>query len=431
MAEKIAESFIDEMRWRGLLYDMTEGAEEALKQGPITAYIGFDPTADSLHVGSLLPIMVLVHLQRHGHTPIVLAGGGTGMIGDPSGKSKERQLLTMDELEHNLEGIKGQITRFLKFEDVPNPALMVNNGDWLRDLKLIEFMRDVGKHFTVNYMMAKESVKQRLESEEGISYTEFTYMLLQAFDFVTLYRLHNCTFQMGGSDQWGNITAGTTLVRRMEGAEVHGVTMPLVTSSSGVKFGKSQGNNVWLDAQRTSPFRFYQYWLNIPDDDVIDYLKFFTLLSREEIEAIEESFEAEPHLRLAQRTLAEDVTRRVHGEAALEKALLATDVLFGNRELEGLNAEDLLDVFAEVPSSTVAKSALEGEGIAYVDLAADAGLDRSKGQIRKLVKNGGMYLNNQRVEDTDQMVTLDDAIDGEVIVLRKGKKSYHLVRVEG
>ena len=431
MAERVAESFIEELRWRGLIYDMTEGAEEAMARGPVTAYIGFDPTADSLHIGHLLPIMVLVHLQRHGHTPIALAGGGTGMIGDPSGKSKERQLLSEEELQRNLVPIKEQLARFLKFEGVPNPALLLNNADWLNEIKLIDFMRGVGKLFTVNYMMAKESVKQRLESEEGISYTEFTYMLLQAYDFWEQYRRYNCTFQLGGSDQWGNITAGITLIRRMEGGEAHAITMPLITTASGVKFGKTEAGTVWLDARRTSPFRFYQYWLNTPDEDVLKYLRFFTLLGRDEIAELERATEAEPHLRRAQRRLAEEVTRTVHGEDALQRAIAATEVLFGDRDLEGLSAAELLDIFAEVPSSAVSRQALEGEGVLLVDLAAEAGLERSKGQARKLIQSGGLNVNNRRVDDPQAALTLTDAIDGEVIVLRKGKKKYHLVRVEG
>jgi len=374
---------------------------------------------------------VLTHLQRHGHRPIALAGGGTGMIGDPSGKSKERVLLDEEVLEHNVEAIKAQLAHFLQFEGVDNPALLLNNAEWLRELKLIDFLRDVGKLFTVNYMMAKESVKQRLESEEGISFTEFTYMLLQAYDFLEQYRRYNCTLQLGGSDQWGNITAGITLIRRMEGGEAHGITVPLITTSTGVKFGKTEAGTVWLDPARTSPFRFYQYWLNTPDDDVIRYLKYFTLLGREEIAELEQAVETEPHLRRAQRTLAEEVTRLVHGEEALRQAEIATEVLFGDRELEGLSAADLLDIFAEVPSSTVARDALAGEGMSVVDLAAEAGLDRSKGQIRNLIKSGGVYLNNERVDDPYRAVTLDDAIDGKVLVLRKGKKKYHLVRVEG
>jgi tyrosyl-tRNA synthetase len=432
MEVNTAENLVDELRWRGLIYDMTENAADILATQKITAYIGFDPTADSLHVGSLLPIMVLVHLQRHGHTPIALAGGGTGMIGDPSGKSKERQLLSEAELAHNMEGIKAQLSHFLQFEGVDNPARLVNNADWLVNLNLIAFLRDIGKHFTVNYMMAKDSVKSRLSSEEGISYTEFTYMLLQSYDFLRLYEDHGCTFQMGGSDQWGNITAGAELIRRMtDDGKAHGVTVPLVTSSSGVKFGKTEAGTIWLDPNRTSPFRFYQYWINTADDDVIKYLKFFTLLSRDEVADLEEALEKEAHLRAAQTRLAEEVTRMVHDEEGLARARRATDVLFGGADLEGLSVDDLLDVFADVPSSTIPSADLKGVGMKIVDLAVFAGLDRSKGQIRKLIDNRGLYLNNARVDEVDRAVTLDDVIEGQVMVLRKGKKKYHLIQVQG
>jgi tyrosyl-tRNA synthetase len=430
MEVKTAENLFDELRWRGMIHDATEGAEDVLAETKVVAYIGFDPTADSLHIGSLLPIMILVHVQRHGHTPIALAGGGTGMIGDPSGKTKERQLLSVEDLAYNLEGIKAQLSHFLAFEGVDNPALMINNADWLCELNLIEFLRDIGKHFTVNYMMAKDSVKTRLEGEEGISFTEFAYMLLQAYDFLRLYQDYGCTFQMGGSDQWGNITAGAELIRKMLDGKAHAITNPLVTSSSGVKFGKTEAGTVWLDPNRTSPFHFYQYWINTPDADVIQYLKFFTLLTREEIAELERAVETEPHLRAAQTRLAEEVTRMVHGEDGLLAAQEATDVLFGNRDLEGLSADDLLDIFAEVPSSMVPQSDLSGAGINIVDLALNCGLDRSKKQIRNLIDNGGLYLNEQRVDDTALAVSLSDAIDGRVMVLRKGKKKHHLVQVQ-
>lgn len=424
-----ATNLVEELRWRGLIHTATEGAEEALINEKVTAYIGFDPTADSLHVGHLLPIMVLVHLQRYGHTPIALAGGGTGMIGDPSGRTKERQLLTYEQIAYNVECIKRQLSAFLHFEGVENPAIMVNNADWLAKLNLIEFLRDTGKHFTVNYMLAKDSVKTRLESEEGISFTEFSYMLLQSYDFLRLYLEHGCTFQMGGSDQWGNITAGAELIRKVADGKAHAVTVPLVTSTSGVKFGKTEAGAVWLDPARTSPFRFYQFWINTTDGDVIPYLKYFTLLSREEIAELERALATEPHRRAAQTRLAEEVTRMVHGEDGLRKAQAATEVLFGGRDLEGLSADDLLDIFAEVPSSALAAGSLSGAGINVVDLALEAGLDRSKKLIRDLIKNGGLYLNNRPVDDPDRAVTLDDAIDGRVIVLRKGKKNYHLVQV--
>ncbi len=427
---KTAENLFEELRWRGMIHSMAEGVEEVLAREKVTAYIGFDPTADSLHIGSLLPIMVLVHLQRHGHTPIALAGGGTGMIGDPSFKAKERQLLSEEQLARNLEGIKAQLAHFLAFEGVPNPARLVNNADWLCKLNLIEFLRDTGKYFTVNYMTAKDSVKTRLDSEEGLSFTEFSYMLLQAYDFLRLYQDYGCTFQMGGSDQWGNITAGTELIRRAIDGKAYALTVPLITTSSGVKFGKTEAGTVWLDARRTSPFRFYQYWLNTSDEDVVPYLKYFTLLDRDEIAALERAVAAEPHLRAAQRRLAEEVTRAVHGEAGLQNAQQATEVLFGERDLAGLSADDLLDIFAEVPSSAVPASDLQEEGLSLVDLIADCKLERSKKQARTLIEGGGLYLNAARVDDVEQRITLDDAIEGRVIVLRKGKKRYHLARVE-
>ncbi|MBP8973738.1 MAG: tyrosine--tRNA ligase [Anaerolineae bacterium] len=430
MSTATAENLFDELRWRGMIHNAAEGAEEALAREKVTAYIGFDPTADSLHVGSLLPIMVLVHLQRHGHTPIALAGGGTGLIGDPSFKAKERQLLSQEQLARNLEGIKAQLAHFLAFEGVPNPALLLNNADWLCQLNLIEFLRDIGKYFTVNYMTAKDSVKTRLDSEEGLSFTEFSYMLLQAYDFLRLYLDYGCTFQMGGSDQWGNITAGTELIRKVADGKAYALTVPLITTSTGVKFGKTETGTVWLDARRTSPFHFYQYWLNTSDADVVPYLKYFTLLDRDEIAALERAVLTEPHLRAAQRRLAEEVTRMVHGEDGLRKAQQATEVLFGERDLEGLSADDLLDIFAEVPSSAIAASDLQGEGLSLVDLIAGCGLERSKKQARTLIEGGGLYLNAARVEDVERRVTLADAIEGRVIVLRKGKKQYHLLRVE-
>jgi tyrosyl-tRNA synthetase len=423
---------VEELRWRGLLYDATEGAEEALvkEKEKVTAYIGFDPTADSLHVGSLLQIMVLVHLQRQGHTPIPLVGGGTGMIGDPSGKAQERPLMTEEQIAANQAGIRAQLSHFLAFEGVDNPAIMLNNAEWLKPLTLIGFLRDIGKHFTVNYMMAKDSVKSRLESEEGISFTEFCYMLLQAYDFLTLYKEHNCTFQMGGSDQWGNIVAGTELIRRVLGGKAHGVVVPLVAAASGVKFGKTEAGTVWLDAGRTSPFRFYQFWLNTADEDVIKYLKYFTLLGPDEVAELGHAVASAPERREAQRRLAQEVTRMVHGEAELARAEQATEVLFGG-DLEGLSAADLLDVFADVPSSTVTEGDLSGGGMAIVDLVHLCGLESSKKRSRQLVESGGVYLNNRRVDDVGATVDLASAIDGQVIVLRKGKKKYHLVRVEG
>jgi tyrosyl-tRNA synthetase len=427
---KTAEHLFEELRWRGMIHNAAEGAEEALAREKVTAYIGFDPSADSLHVGSLVPIMVLVHLQRYGHTPIALAGGGTGLIGDPSFKTKERQLLSEEQLARNLEGIKAQLAHFLAFEGVPNPALLLNNADWLCRLNLIEFLRDIGKYFTVNYMTAKDSVKTRLEGEEGLSFTEFSYMLLQAYDFLRLYLDYGCTFQMGGSDQWGNITAGTELIRRAADGKAYALTVPLITTSTGVKFGKTEAGTVWLDARRTSPFRFYQYWLNTSDADVVPYLKCFTLLDRDEIAALEQAVVSEPHLRAAQRRLAEEVTRAVHGEAGLGKAQQASEVLFGERDLAGLSADDLLDIFAEVPSSAVPAGDLQGDGLSLVDLVVTCGLERSKKQARTLIESGGLYLNAARADEVERRVTLADAIEGRALLLRKGKKGYHLLRVE-
>jgi len=425
-------SVLEEFEWRGMVRDRTEGVEDAFASGPLTAYIGFDPSASSLHVGSLLPIMGLVHLQRHGHTPIALVGGGTGLIGDPSGKSAERPLLTRDEVAHNLEGIRSQLEHFLEFDGVDNPARTVNNLEWLGELSLVDFLRDVGKHFSVNALLRKESVKRRVADEEqGISYTEFSYLLLQAYDFLELNEHFGCTLQLGGSDQWGNITAGIDLVRRVRGEKAHGLVFPLVTRADGTKFGKTEAGTVWLDPERTSPFRFYQFWINTDDRDVVEYLKLFTLLDREEVEGLAEAVSEEPWKREAQRRLAEDVTRRVHGEDGLERAQRATDVLFGGRDVEALGADEIADVFADVPSSTVARSQLEGEGKDVVELLAEAGVTSSKGEARRSIDQGGIYLNNRRVEERDRRVRTEDAVEGRFLVLRKGKKSYHLVKVSG
>lgn len=423
--------FIEELHWRGMIYASTEGAAEHLSGGRRTAYIGFDPTAASLHVGSLLPIMGLVHFQRAGHTPIGLVGGGTGLIGDPSGKTAERQLLTKEQVAANAEGIRRQLEHFLDFEVASNPARMANNLDWLGGLALVDFLRDVGKHFSVNQLMARESVKRRLENEEtGISYTEFSYALLQSYDFLELYRREGCTLQMGGSDQWGNITAGTDLIRRMAGGKAYGLVYPLVTNASGTKFGKTEAGNVWLDAALTSPFRFYQFWINADDADVGRYLRFFSLRSRAEIEGLDESAKAAPQAREAQRALAEEVTRRLHGETGLARARRATEVLFGG-DMEGMGADEVADVFADVPSSTVPRAELEGEGMALVDLLARSGVATSKGDARRAVEGGGIYLNNRRVADVAHSVRVTDAVEGRFLVLRKGKKSYHLVALAG
>ena len=420
-------NLLDEYRARDLLQDATEGVSEHLLEAPRTIYIGFDPTAPSLHLGSLVPIMGLVHAQRAGHTPIALVGGGTGLIGDPSGKTAERQLLTKELAAENAEGIRAQLEHFLDFEVRSNRALVRNNLDWLGEITLVDFLRDVGKHFSVNQMMAKESVKRRIHDEEsGISFTEFSYALLQSYDFLELYRREGCTVQMGGSDQWGNITTGIDLVRRMAGVRAYGVTYPLVTNSSGTKFGKSEAGNVWLDAELTSPFRFYQYWINVEDADAVRYLKFFTLLPREDIDGLADALASEPHRRAAQRALAEDVTRRLHGETGLAAAERATKALFSG-DIEGLSADEIADVFADVPSSQLPRDELGGAGKPVIDLLVESGLATSRGDARRSIEGGGVYVNNVRVDGVDAAVTSDQMIEGRFLLLRKGKKSYHLV----
>jgi tyrosyl-tRNA synthetase len=419
-------SVLDELAWRGLLQDATDGAAAHFAEGRRSVYIGFDPTADSLHVGSLLPIMVLVHVQRAGHHPIALVGGATGLIGDPSGKRSERPLLTRADMEANALGIRRQLEHFLDFETDENPARMRNNLDWLGPTHLLDFLRDIGKHFSVNAMLRKESVRRRVESEEsGISFTEFSYQLLQAADFLHLYESDGCSVQMGGSDQWGNITAGVELVRRVTGEAAHGVVSPLVTTSAGTKFGKTEEGTVWLDPERTSPYRFYQFWINVSDDDVGRYLRYFSLLERAEIEALDAATAAEPHRRAAQKALAEDVTRRVHGEDGLARALQATSALFGG-DLDGLTGDEIGDIFSDVPSSSIGPGDL-AEGLGLLAALADSGLCSSRGDARRQVEGGGIYLNSVRVQDAGRDITREDFIDGRFLVLRKGKKSYHLV----
>ena len=417
----------EEIQWRGMLYAETEGVQEVLAKPHITAYIGFDPTAASLHVGSLLPIMGLVRLQRHGHTPIALAGGGTGMIGDPSGRTSERQLLTQEKLAENLAGIRGQLAHFLDFESKTNPALLLNNADWLTTISMVDFLRDTGKHFTVNYMLAKESVKQRYERGDGISFTEFSYMLLQAYDFLMLHDRQNCILQMGGSDQWGNIVAGTELIRKLRGEKGYGLVFPLVTTSAGVKFGKTEAGAVWLDPNLTSPFRFYQFWLNTDDRDVVKYLKFFTMLEPTEVAELEASLEAAPEKREAHRRLGEEVTRMVHGDYQLQRALQATRVLFGG-EIAGMSARDVLDIFADVPSHDLPANSFEGEGLALIEAVVACGIVPSKGAARRLIESGGIYVNNRRVADSQATLKHSELIDGQYLVLRKGAKDYHLAR---
>jgi tyrosyl-tRNA synthetase len=419
----------EEFKWRGMLYDASEGLEEALANHSITGYIGFDPTAASLHVGSLLPIMGLVRLQQHGHTPIALVGGGTGMIGDPSGKTQERQLLSKEQIEFNVEGIRAQLSLFLDFEVKTNRAMLINNADWLAPIPMVDFLRDVGKHFTVNYMLAKESVKRRFEEGDGISFTEFSYMLLQAYDFLVLHDRYGCTLQMGGSDQWGNIVAGTELIRKMRAAKGYGLVFPLVTTSAGIKFGKTEAGSVWLDPNLTSPYRFYQFWINTEDSDVVKYLKFFTMLDQQAIAELEQMVVVSPEKREAQKRLAEEVTRTVHGESNLRKAIQASRVLFGGM-IEDLNTSDVLDIFAEVPSSEMPGDSFSGDGVPLVDLVITCGFATSKGAARRLIEDGGIYINNRRVSDVQATIDLSTFIEGQFLVLRKGAKKYHLVRAK-
>jgi len=421
-------NFCEEIKWRELWHTASEGFEEHAEKNKITGYIGFDPTASSLHVGSFLQIMLLVRLQRAGHVPIAIVGGGTGLIGDPSGRTTERQLLTKEMTDANLQGIRKQLERFLDFSAVSNAAKIVNNADWLVSVGLVDFMRDVGKHFTVNYMLAKDSVDRRIGSDDGISFTEFSYMMLQAYDYLELFRRYNCTLQMGGSDQWGNITAGMDLIRKVTGKHAHALVVPLITNAAGAKFGKSEGGPIWLDAERTSPYRLYQFWLNTSDADVMKYLKYFTLLTRGEISVLENRVLEAPEARDAQRKLAEECTRMVHGETALAAALQASKALFGE-DVTALPAGDIAEIFAEVPSKTIAHDRL-ATGLSVLDLMTETGIATSKSEARRLVENGGFYLNNVRVTDVRLQIGSAQAIEGKFIVLRKGAKGYVLVKVD-
>jgi tyrosyl-tRNA synthetase len=418
----------EELKWRGMIYDSTPGVEEVLASQKVAGYIGFDPTAPSLQIGNLFAVMALVHLQRYGHTPIVVVGGGTALIGDPSGKDKERPLLAKEEIEAHKQRFREQFKRFLDFETKSNPAIMVDNAEWLVPLNLIDFLRDIGKHFTVNYMLTKESVRRRLEQEEGISYSEFSYMLLQAYDFLVLYDRYGCVLQMGGSDQWGNITAGIELIRRLRGGKAYGLVLPLITTASGVKFGKTEAGTIWLDPTLTSPYKFYQFWFNTDDRDVIRYLKFFTLLPREKIEELEQEVASSPEKREAQRTLAREVTRMVHGETALSRAERASRILFGE-EIKDVTAQEIEEIFGDVPSTEVGEGELTGEGILITELLVKCGLASSRSDGRRLIQGGGIYLNNVRVTDIEQRVNIEQAIEGKFLVLRKGRKDYHLVRI--
>jgi tyrosyl-tRNA synthetase len=417
-----------DLLWRGLVYDSTQGAKELLASEKVIAYSGFDPTASSLHVGHLMQIMTLARLQRMGHSPIALVGGGTGLIGDPSGKTVERTLLSREDVEANVRGIRSQLERFLDFNAPTNPARLVDNGEWLNSMSAMEFLRDVGKYFTVNYLLAKESVKRRLESEEGISYTEFSYSLLQAYDFLVLHDRFACRLQMGGSDQWGNIVAGADLIRKLRGTPAHGVVTPLLMNSSGTKFGKTETGSVWLDPERTSPFRFYQFWLNSEDRDVVAYLRFFTFKSQDEVAMLEKETQDRPEQRTAQRELAREVTAMVHGADHVARAERAASVLFGG-SLAHAGADDILMVFDDAPSIAITGSSLE-RGIGAAELAMRAGLAASKGEAARLIKQGGLYVNDRRLLDERGQITMADAIERSVIVLRKGQRERRIIRIE-
>jgi len=414
-----------EFAWRGLIYDATDGVREELARGRITGYIGFDPTASSLHVGNLQVIIPLARMQRFGHSPIALVGGGTGLIGDPSGKTVERQLLSAQQVESNVARIREQLARFLDFDTKIAPARLVNNAEWLTALRAIDFMRDVGKHFTVNAMLAKDSVRRRIESSEGITYTEFSYSLLQAYDFLELFDRYTCTLQMGGSDQWGNITAGMDLIRRTRGAKAYGLVLPLITTASGAKFGKTESGAVWLDAELTKPYEFYQFWLNTDDRDAVKYLKFFTFLDASAIAQLEDVSGREPEKRHAQRALAREVTRLVHGDAALAEAESAAQALFGG-DIAQMTVSELLQVFPNVPSTTIAYAA---DGWRLVGLLTDAGVTTSNSEATRLIRSGGIYVNSRRVIDEKERLRAEQAIEGELFVVRKGKRENFLIRI--
>jgi len=420
-------TLFEELTWRGFVTQMTHPELPGLlAKESIRLYCGFDPTADSLHIGSLLPIMGLAHFQRGGHKPIALVGGGTGLIGDPSGKTQERAMLTKELVQANAEGIRKQLAHFMRFEG-EDAAVMANNADWLCELPLVDFLRDIGKHFSVNAMLARDSVKNRLEDrDQGISFTEFSYCLLQAYDFLHLNDSHGCVLQVGGRDQWGNIVSGIDLIRRLRDREAYGLTFPLVTKSDGSKFGKSEGGNIWLDPQRTSPYKFYQFWINQADSDAGQYLRFFTFLSREEIEALDRQTQEEPHKRAAQRRLAEEVTRLVHGEEALQNAQRASQAVFGG-ELTGLDERTLLEVFSEVPSADLPAADLAAER-PLLDALVQAGVFPSKGEGRRLIRNGGLYVNNARIDAEDAKLGAGSLLTANLAVVRTGKKSYYLLR---
>jgi len=425
-------NFFEEMKWRGMIHDIMPGAEEQLTKEMTTAYIGFDPTADSLHIGSLVQIMILVHLQNAGHKPLALVGGATGMVGDPSGKSAERNLLTKEVLDHNLAGIKAQLEQFLDFDCGDNSAEMVNNYDWFKDFNFLDFIRDVGKHITVNYMMAKDSVKKRLET--GLSFTEFSYQLVQGYDFYYLYKNKNCKLQLGGSDQWGNIVTGTELIRRMDGGEAFAITTPLIKKADGSKFGKTEGGNVWLDKNRTSPYKFYQYWINSSDEDAKNYIRIFTLKPKEEIEDLEQMHDQDPGRRILQKALAEDITARVHSKEELDKAIHASQILFGKKatdEINNIDEHTLLSVFEGVPKIEISRAELESatNPIDLVSEVTKGGIFASKGEARRMIQQGGVSVNKTKFQGIEAIPEYK-LLQEKYLLIQKGKKNYYLVEVK-
>ena len=429
-------NFVEELRWRGMLHDIMPETEDHLNRHKTSGYIGFDPTADSLHIGSWVQIMILIHFQRAGHRPIALVGGATGMIGDPSGKSDERNLLDVQSLQKNVDGIRSQLQKFLDFDPAhPMAAKLVNNFDWIKDYTLIDFSREIGKHLTVNYMMAKDSVKKRLGSDAkvGMSFTEFTYQLLQGYDFLYLYQNMDCKLQMGGSDQWGNITTGTELIRRKLGGKAYAITCPLITKADGTKFGKTEGGNVWLDKARTSPYKFYQYWLNASDDDAENYIKIFTLLDKPTIEDLIRQHQESPHTRLLQKTIAEEVTRMVHSEQDLQKAIQASQILFGRStagDLKNLDRQTFLEVFEGVPQAEISRSDLN-QGIDMIALLAiKTSFLKSNGEARRALNENSISVNKTKVDESFRIGSVD-LIDDQYILLQRGKKNYFIVKVVG
>lgn len=427
-------NFVQELKWRGMIQDMTPGTEEQLQKEMTTAYLGIDPTADSLHIGHLVGVMMLRHFQRSGHKPIALIGGATGMIGDPSGKSKERVLIDEERLRHNQEAIRNQLARFLDFEsDAPNAALLVNNYDWMKNFTFLDFIRNVGKLITVNYMMSKDSVKRRLSGDngaDGMSFTEFSYQLLQGYDFVHLNETHGCKLQLGGADQWGNITTGTEMIRKISGNEAFALTCPLITKADGKKFGKTEQGNIWLDKRYTSPYRFYQFWLNVSDEDADRYIKIFTSIGKEEIEALVAEHSKTPHLRLLQKRLAQEVTIMVHGQEEYNKAVEASNILFGNSTSDALRALDedtLLAVFDGVPRFEISREFFT-DGVKAVDLTTEAAaIFASKGEMRKLVQGGGISVNKEKLTAFDRIITTENLLNDKYLLLQKGKKNYYLI----